>query len=215
MSISQPELEPELEIEPSEPQPDSEPVVSESVEPEREESWSAEREQEPQPELVTSNEKSSEQLLPVLATDFYSITYPILAPRHNYLGTCEPELAPNTDKDQSYSKVFLSHASLYALGNIQLINSLKALSLYKLHKTLTGFKLDKENIADITDLARYAYSKENKESEEGSGGLRDLVCQYMAVHAVVLAADGGFMNLLAGGGQIVKDFFRLQLQRIQ
>jgi hypothetical protein len=117
------------------------------------------------------------------------------------------------EQDHSYSNVLLSHASLYVLGDSQLIDNLKALALFKLHKTLCTFILDSENIGDITDLARYAYAKKDKSAEEGNGGLRGLVCQYMAIHAKQLSTDAKFMNLLVGGGQIVQDFIKLQLQR--
>jgi len=68
------------------------------------------------------------------------------------------------------------------------------MALYKLHKTLCVFQLDDENVEDIVNLARYAYSEEGKGLEEGIGGLRGLVCQYMATNAVVLSHDDGFMD---------------------
>ena len=75
--------------------------------------------------------------------------------------------------------VLLCHASLYVLGNIRLIDSLKTLVLHKLHKTMSAFQLDSHNAEDIVDLARYAYSEEAR-VDEGIGGLRGLVYQYMA-----------------------------------
>jgi hypothetical protein len=63
----------------------------------------------------------------------------------------------DSEKERSYSNVLLSNASLYVLGDDQLVESLKALSLFKPHKTLCTFELDNENVGDITDLARYAY----------------------------------------------------------
>lgn len=194
------EKEPVQELETrSEPQPEeTKPAETQPTEPELEAT------------LLTGEERSPEQH--ILTADFQSLSYPLLASRDNYEGTCEP--CTDFEKDHSYSNIFLSHASLYVLGDVQLVESLKALALFKLHKTLCVFELDKENIGDITDLARYAYFGEDNELDEGTGGLRGLVCQYMAIHAVELAADRSFMNLLAGGGQIVKDFLRLQLQRI-
>jgi hypothetical protein len=209
---AEPELaEPEPELEP-EPEPEPEPVELEPVELEPAEPEPELAEPEPEPTPFARREKYPEQLSHMLAADFCSLSYPLLAPRDNYDGTCEP--AANFDKDQSYSSVLLSHASLYVLGDFQLIDSLKALALFKLHKTLCAFQLDNENIGDITDLARYAYSEEGKGFDAGIGGLRGLVCQYMAIHAVELSLDTRFMNLLAEGGQIVKDFFKFQLQRI-
>ena len=165
------------------------------------------------PAPVPEQDKSSHEVTHILVADFHSLSYPLLASRDNYEGTCEP--LTDFNKEHSYSNVLLSHASLYMLGDAQLVGALKALALFKLHKTLSAFELDDDNISDITDLARYAYSSGDKVLEEGIGGLRGLVCQYMAIHAVELSGDARFMNLLAGGGQIVKDFFKFQLQRIQ
>jgi len=184
------------------------PQPEESAESKEVEPQSTEREPEPTP--IAEREKPPQQY--TLTADFHSLSYPLLTSRDNYEGTCEPDT--NFEKDHSYSNVLLSHASLYVLGDGQLIDSLKALALFKLHKTLCTFELDDKNIGDITELARYAYSAEDKVFHDGIGGLRGLVCQYMAIHAVELAVDAKFMNLLAGGGQIVKDFFKFQLQRI-
>lgn len=144
---------------------------------------------------------------------FESLSFPLLALRNNHSDTCEP--AEHFDQDHSYSNVFLSHASLYVLGDFQLIDSLKALALFKLHKTLCVFELNEENAEDVIDLARYAYSEEGgggAGSDEGVGGLRSLVCQYLAENALAMSCDDGFMDLLAEGGQLVKDFFRVELQ---
>ncbi|KAF7922990.1 hypothetical protein EAE99_007181 [Botrytis elliptica] len=147
------------------------------------------------------------------AADFKQLTLPLLALRNTYDHTCEPR--EWFHEYQSYSNVFISHAALYILGDFRLVNSLKALALHKLHKTLCIFQLKNENIKDVIDLAKYVYAEEG--GEEGSGGeigaLRGLVCLYMAVNALVLSLDDGFMELLGEGGQFVKDFFRFQVQR--
>lgn len=147
----------------------------------------------------------------VLVADLQAMQYPLLAPRDNYEGTCDPQTDFNKEND--YSNVLLCHASLYALADAQLVRTLRALALYKLHKTLCVFELNNENIGDITDLARYAYSTEDKGRKDGIGELRELVCQYLALHALELSGDARFMNLLAGGGEIVKDFFMFHIQK--
>jgi len=197
-------------------EPAPEPVEPEptEVQPTEPEILPEENIPEPLPAALPEEEEDSpeKQLSHILVTDFQSLEYPLIASRNNYDGTCEP--STEFEKDHSYSNVFLSHASLYALGDIQLIDSLKALALFKLHKTLCAFQLDDVNSRDVVDLARYAYSEDGREYDQGIGGLRNLVCQYMAIHAVELAGDPHFMNLLAEGGQVVKDFFKFQLQRI-
>jgi hypothetical protein len=203
---ARPETAPELEPDPADLTPAIQVQVGE--EPITEDNPEA----EPEPTLLSEQPRSPDQQPHVLVADFHTLSYPLLAPRDHYEGTCEP--STNFNKDHTYSSVLLSHASLYVLGDAQLIDSLKALALFKLHKTLCVFELDNENIGDITDLARYVYSGKDKALEEGIGSLRELICQYMAIHAVELSGDSRFMNLLAGGGQIVKDFFQFQLQRI-
>ncbi len=111
---------------------------------------------------VTKRDKYPERHSRLYSDDFQSLTFPLLAPRSNHDKTCEP--AEQFDPDQSYTEAFLSHASLYILGDFRLIDSLKALALFKLHKTLCVFQLDDGNAEDIIALARYVYSK------EGGGG---------------------------------------------
>jgi hypothetical protein len=183
---------------PPEPQPEQVPEAPELAEPES---------VEPEP-TPAEPEQNRERPDPELLVDFPTLSFPLCAERDNYHGTCEP--SADFEKDHSYSKVLLSHASLYVLGDLQLIDSLKALALFKLHKTLCTFQLETENIGDITDLARYTYSKEGK---GGIEGLRGLVSEYMGIHAMELSKDVKFMTLLAEGGQIVKDFFKVGLQR--
>ena len=118
----------------------------------------------------------------------------------NHATTCEP--AENFDEEQSYSNIFLGHASLYALGDMWLVDSLKALAMFKLHKTLWVFELDGSNTEDFLRLARYAYREEGKGSDEGISGLRDLVCQYVASNKEVLSLDNGFMDLWGKGANL-------------
>jgi hypothetical protein len=208
-TIKEPEVIPEPESELVENQPDQEPAEPEVADPEPVEPQVPQVPQQPPAE---PEQEPAEQASPTLVADFASLSYPLLADRDNYHGTCEP--STDFEKDHSYSKVLLSHASLYVLGNIQLIDSLKALALFKLHKTLCTFKLNKENIGDITDLARYTYSKDGNDVDGGIEieGLRGLVCQYMGLHARELSGDVRFMKLLKEGGQIVIDFLKFGLE---
>lgn len=146
---------------------------------------------------------------PRLAESFSLISYPLLAPR-NYV--CDLTLP--FDKKRSYANILLCHATMYVLGDLWMIETLKALALFKLHHDLCIFQLDDTNAEDILELARFAYCEEGKGSEEGIGGLRGLVCQYMASNAVVLSLDNGFMDLLEEGGQFVRDLWKFEVQRI-
>ena len=85
--------------------------------------------------------------------------------------------------------------------------------MFKLYKTLCVFQLDDGNAEDIIALIRYIYSEEGGGGglDKGIRGLRSLVCQYMAINAVVLSFNDGFIDLLRDGSQLVKDFFKYEV----
>lgn len=107
---------------------------------------------------------------PQLPSKLSRLSYPLSAPRNSCEDSCEP--AGTVESDQSYSNVLLSQASLFVLADYMLVDSLKDLIMFKLHKTLCGFQLDTDSTADIVDLARYACSDEARGFEEGVGRLR-------------------------------------------
>lgn len=168
---------------------------------------------EPEQVVLSTRKKYLDQYAPQHSANFHSLSFELLAGRNLFTETCEPE--KHFDQNQSYSKVFIGHASLYVLADLWLIDSLKVLTLYKLHKTLCNFELGDENAGDVVSLARYAYSEGvgGAGTDEGIGGLRTLVCQYLAMNSLILCLDGAFMELLAEGGQFVQDFFKFEVQR--
>ncbi|THV47371.1 hypothetical protein BGAL_0314g00020 [Botrytis galanthina] len=147
------------------------------------------------------------------SVDFECLTFPLIAARNNYDHTCEP--SRTIRPWSSYTNVFIGHAALYILGDFRLVDTLKALALYKLHKTLCIFELNHGTLQDVIDLVRYVYAEKGGEERSGGeiGALRGLVCLYMAINASVLSLDDRFMELLGEGGQFVKDFFRFEVQR--
>ena len=167
--------------------------------------------------IQTSQEKGpstpSPPSLRLSTTNFHSLQCPLLAPLNIHHHTCEP--TRHFEPNRSYSNVFLSHASLYVLGDLWLIDALKALAIYKLHKALCIFELDGKNVADIIDLARYAYKEEGKGLEDGIGRLRGIVCQYVALHAAVLSLQAVFLDFIEEGGQFARDFVQFAVQRMQ
>jgi hypothetical protein len=173
----------------------------------------------PPPSLIlASRDKYPERHPFKLSTDFHSLSFSSnLAPRNNYASTCEP--SETFDPELSYTSIFIAHATLYILADYRLIESLRTLALYKLHKSLCTFQLSASNAEDVVKLARYVYAEEGGSEGSGKedgmvGELRALVCRYLAMHALVLVLDEGFMELLAEGGQFVKDFFRFEVQRV-
>ncbi|ELR02304.1 hypothetical protein GMDG_05373 [Pseudogymnoascus destructans 20631-21] len=81
--------------------------------------------------------------------DLPSLTFPLLRPRVNHRDGCDP--GEHFYVNRNYSNVFLCHASLSALADIQEIETLKALS-HKLHKTLCVFEIDNVNARDVMTL---------------------------------------------------------------
>ena len=140
------------------------------------------------------------------------MSFPLSTSRDSYLKSYEPSKEFNQNQD--YSKVFLGHASLYVLGDLWLVDSLKSLALYKLHKTLCAFQINNESVDDILALTRYAYSEEveGADHDEGIGGLRSLVCQFLKLNAATLSLDDGFMKLLWEGGPVATDMFKAVAQ---
>ncbi|TGO55326.1 hypothetical protein BOTNAR_0247g00180 [Botryotinia narcissicola] len=167
----------------------------------------------PEPYLGSRIFKYPERTWQLSESDFNQLVFPLLALRNNYELTCEPTEWHNPCQD--YSNLLISHAALYILGDFRLIDSLKALALNKLHKTLSVFRLSIVNLQDVIDLTIYVYAEEG--GEEGSNGeigaLRGLVCLYMAINSLALSLDDRFLELLGEGGQFVKDFFRFEVRR--
>jgi hypothetical protein len=143
--------------------------------------------------------------------NFQNLSYRITQSLTPYTTICTPPT--NYLPRHTYEHVFLSHAHLYVLADYWLIAPLKTLALSKLHKTLWIFEIDERNTPDVLALARYAYREEGRGSEEGIGGLRELVCKYLVTHAVTLTANEGFMGLLTEGGEFAGDMWREEVQR--
>lgn len=152
-------------------------------------------------------------LLPRFPSDrFDTLSSSLYEPRNLYGLACET-MEP-FDANQSYSKEFLSHASLYILGDYQIIDSLKTLALHKLHGTLCIFQLNNKNFGDVIDLVSLAYTLESGggQSDDGIGPLRSLVCRYIVTHIQRLSLLEEFLNLLEEGGPFVRDFVQMQLK---
>ncbi|KAF4634738.1 hypothetical protein G7Y89_g3366 [Cudoniella acicularis] len=144
---------------------------------------------------------------PRLVVDFKDLGYPLLAPLNNYEHTTSSTLTFDQifDPSLSCSCIFLAHASLFFLANYRQIDTLKSLTLHKLHTTLCAFRLTETNASDIVDLARYVYVQEG----DVGGEIRNMVCQLMAMNAVVLCCSEGFMEVARGGGTVCAGFLQV------
>lgn len=163
---------------------------------------------EPEPEPVPKPEPVPPPI------DFPSLDLPLLAPRDNHREGCDPSQSFNPSR--SYTNVFLCHALLWSLADLQEIEALKALALFKLHKILCVFEIDNLNASQAIDLVRYAYSQPKlgkRRPDDEMTGLKSLVAKYVAANSVVLSRNAGFMELLGEGGQFVKDFVMVVVER--
>jgi hypothetical protein len=95
------------------------------------------------------------------------------------------------------------------------VDSLKMLVLFKLHQTLSMLRLDESKIQDVVDLVRYVYSEERTpDLENGIDGLRELICQYILVNALI-SGHATFTDLVEEGGPFVRDLWKLAVPRIR
>jgi hypothetical protein len=121
----------------------------------------------------------------------------------------------NEDSLEDYTPVLLGHARLYVFADKWLIDDLKLLSLYKLHKTLMNFTLYEARRTDIVELAQYVYADERtSDSEDDPNGLRALVMHYIGCQVENLVRCREFKDLVQQGGPFAKDLVRTMLKRI-
>ncbi|KAF2839776.1 hypothetical protein M501DRAFT_1057108 [Patellaria atrata CBS 101060] len=116
----------------------------------------------------------------------------------------------NNEPYHSYTNVFLSLSRLYTFADKYGVEPLKSLCLLKLHETLANFKLHREQVSDIVELARYAYSNENTPDYENTvDELRALVREYIVCEIDTIGASTEFSLLLEEGGAFVRDFWQM------
>jgi hypothetical protein len=113
-----------------------------------------------------------------------------------------------TSATNSYMEVLHSYASLYALADRYMIESLKSLTLHKLHKTLVDFPLSETRVNDILELAHYTYSGSSTH-DYGGDQLRSLVAEYVVCEIAIIGKTERFLTMLEEGGPFVRDFWRL------
>jgi hypothetical protein len=101
---------------------------------------------------------------------------------------------------------------------MRLIAPLKALTIEKLHKTLSKFKLYADRIGDIIELARYAYSNQDLPSRSIDGTLDDLkklVVEYIVCEIDIIGKHDAFVEYIEEGGEFVVDFWKAARDLIQ
>lgn len=121
----------------------------------------------------------------------------------------------NSDPSEDYTTVFLGHAQLYVFAEKWGIKSLKTLTLFKLHRTLTTFTLYEARRPDIVELLRHAFSNAHTpDLVDDVDDLRSLVMLYTACEVESLMRCPEFLLLIGEGGQLAQDLVQVLMQRI-
>lgn len=92
------------------------------------------------------------------------------------------------------------------------IDSLKTLTLFKLHGTLKTFTLYEARCSDIVELLRYTFSTTHTpDLVDGVDGLRSLVMLYTACEVEHCPE---VLLLIGDSGQLAQDLVKVLMQRI-
>ncbi|RAL11744.1 uncharacterized protein BO97DRAFT_414996 [Aspergillus homomorphus CBS 101889] len=114
----------------------------------------------------------------------------------------------NTNSQEDFTPVFLSHVKLYILADKYGIFPLGKLVLQKLTDTLMQFSLYEGNVDNVTGLVRFAFNKTFRR-QEGKDSLRHLATAYVASVLVQLGDSTAFQELLAESGDFVTDLWEI------
>lgn len=110
---------------------------------------------------------------------------------------------PNKDPEDNYADVFLSHAEVYHFAYTTDWESLCALSLYRLIRSLVSFTLFEDRTGDIVKLMKFVF-----EENEGMHDVRDTLVHYAAWNVEILMRDADFRQLLDRVPSLEKAIFR-------
>ena len=141
-----------------------------------------------------------------------SHVYALLQPRSKFADSCDPEIIDGPEEN-NITEALLSHTSLYILAEKWGIDSLKMLTLFKLHKTLSMLEIDFPKVPHIMELVRHGYAG-TPDLETGIDDLRDLLCQYVAANVKVMSEHEHFLALIQDGGTFVRDLWKRVLPRV-
>jgi hypothetical protein len=141
-----------------------------------------------------------------------SHVYALRQPRSKFADSCDPEIIDGPEEN-NITEALLSHTMLYILAEKWGIDSLKMLTLFKLHKTLSMLVFDSPKVPHIVELVRHGYAG-TPDLETGIDGLRDLLCQYVDANVKVISEHEAFLALIQDGGAFVRDLWKRVLTRI-
>jgi hypothetical protein len=121
----------------------------------------------------------------------------------------------NERSEEDYTPIFLGHARLYVFAEKWGIDTLKALTLHKLQKTLILFKIYEARRGDVVELVKFAYSNENTpDLDDDVDALRELVVHYVTYQLESLIGAPEFLVLLEQPGPFSRDLVRMMMRRM-
>ncbi|KFY46960.1 hypothetical protein V494_00253 [Pseudogymnoascus sp. VKM F-4513 (FW-928)] len=147
----------------------------------------------------------------VLRDSFETKTFDVETPWLSAERRCE--VRQNSCAEEDYTPVFLGHARLYIFADKWGIESLKALSLHKLHKTLVTFTPYAARLGDVAELVRYTYEN-TPDFAHGMDDLRSLVMDYLTCEVTNLIRCPEFDQLLEQEGPFATDLVHMMMKRI-
>jgi hypothetical protein len=120
--------------------------------------------------------------------------------------------AASAGPSENISEVLILHISLYVLADKWGIDSLKRLTLFKIHKTLSLTEIntiihdDLPRLDQIIDFVRYAYFDERTpDLENGVNKLKELICLYLIAFAELTAKHPAFLALVGEEDTFTRD----------
>ncbi len=141
-----------------------------------------------------------------------SHVYALRQPRCKFADSCDPKIIYGPEEN-NITEALLSHTLLYILAEKWGIDSLKKLTLFKLHQTLSMLVLDSPKVPHVMELVRHGYAG-TPDLETGIDCLRDLLCQYVAANVKVMSEHEAFLALIQDGGTFVRDLWKRVLPRV-
>jgi len=126
------------------------------------------------------------------------------------------ETRANQLEEEDYTPVFLGHAYLYAFAEKWGIESLKELTLHKIHLTLSEFTLYEARCGDIVELVNFVYSNDNTpDLEDGLDALRALVIHYVMCELEILIEAPCFISMQEQQGLFSRDLLLMMRRRLK
>lgn len=112
--------------------------------------------------------------------------------------TYDPEEPDEIDLD--YAELLFCHVNLYVFGDKYFIEDLKALTTYKLHRTLLAWPKLYEILEDVADVTRFTYENTTKRDK-----MRMLLSHFVSLHFGISSMHPAITHLMEEVGEVSFD----------